>query len=72
MDELVPVDEAARRLGGVSRWSVYGWLSKGRLRKTKVGGRVMIAVRDLEAFIESCNKRNIHDDPKPAAAARRL
>jgi excisionase family DNA binding protein len=52
---LLSVEEAAQRLGGVSRWSVYAWLSKGRLRKTKIGSRVMIAERDLEEFIASCN-----------------
>lgn len=55
MDELVSVDEAARRLGGLSRWTVYAWLSRKKLRKTRVGGRVMIAERDLQAFIDRCN-----------------
>ena len=52
---LLSVDEAASKLGGVSRWTIYSWLSQGRLRKTKVGSRVMIAERDLQNFIASCN-----------------
>jgi excisionase family DNA binding protein len=52
---LMSVEQAAERLGGVSRWSIYAWLSKGRLRKTKVGSRVMIAESDLQAFIAGCN-----------------
>jgi excisionase family DNA binding protein len=52
---LLSVEQAAERLGGVSRWSIYAWLSKGRLRKTKVGSRVMIAESDLQAFIAGCN-----------------
>lgn len=52
---LLSVEEAAQRLGGVSRWTIYSWLSQGRLRKTKVGSRVMIAEGDLQAFITSCN-----------------
>jgi excisionase family DNA binding protein len=52
---LLSVEEAAVRLGGVSRWSIYSWLSQGRLRKTKVGSRVMIAESDLESFLSACN-----------------
>jgi hypothetical protein len=37
-------------------------MSQGRLRKTKVGSRVMIAENDLEAFLAACN-------PEPAAKA---
>jgi excisionase family DNA binding protein len=58
---LLSVEEAARKLGGVSKWSVYSWLSQGKLRKTKVGSRVMIGERDLEAFLAACN-------PEPRAA----
>lgn len=52
---LLSVEEAAQRLGGVSRWSIYAWMSQGRLRKTKVGSRVMIAEDDLEQFLDACN-----------------
>ncbi len=52
---LLSVEEAAIKLGGVSRWTIYSWLSQGRLRKTKVGSRVMIAERDLQDFIAQCN-----------------
>ncbi len=52
---LLSVEQAAERLGGVSRWTIYSWLSQGRLRKTKIGSRVMIAESDLQAFIASCN-----------------
>jgi excisionase family DNA binding protein len=52
---LLSVEEAAERLGGVSRWTVYTWMSQKRLRKTKIGSRVMIAESDLQAFIARCN-----------------
>ena len=55
LTELHSVEEVTRRLGGVSKWSVYSWLSKGRLRKTKVGSRVMISESDLQAFLKDCN-----------------
>jgi excisionase family DNA binding protein len=61
---LLSVEEATRRLGGVSRWTVYAWMSQGRLRKTKVGRRVMISERDLEAFIDRCNP-----EPSPKESA---
>ena len=54
---LLSVEEAALKLGGVSRWTIYSWMSQGRLRKTKVGSRVMVAEHDLEAFIEGCNQK---------------
>jgi len=62
--ELISVEEAAKRLGGVSRWTIYAWLAKGRLRKTKIGSRVMIAESDLQAFIAACN-------PEPAVLVQR-
>lgn len=52
---LLSVEGAARKLGGVSRWTIYSWMSQGRLRKTKVGSRVMVAERDLQAFLDECN-----------------
>ena len=60
---LLSVEQAAERLGGVSRWTVYSWMSQGRLRKTKVGSRVMIAESDLQAFLSACN-------PEPFALDR--
>lgn len=53
---LLSVEQAAQRLGGVSRWSIYAWLSQGRIRKTKVGSRVMIGESDLQAFVAGCNQ----------------
>ena len=55
MDDFYSVKTFAAKVGGVSRWTVYGWLSKGLLRKTKVGGRVMIAAKDGEEFLRRCN-----------------
>jgi excisionase family DNA binding protein len=52
---LLSVEQAAERLGGVSRWTIYSWMSQGRLKKTKIGSRVMVAEADLEAFVTACN-----------------
>jgi len=46
-DELMSVPEAAKRLGGISKWTVYAWLSQGRLQRTKVGSRTMIRQSEL-------------------------
>jgi len=55
MDALLSVDEAARRLGGISKWTVHAWMAKGKLPRTKVGSRTMIRECDLQSFIDRCN-----------------
>ncbi|HTY83409.1 MAG TPA: helix-turn-helix domain-containing protein [Silvibacterium sp.] len=51
MDALLSIEEAARRLGGLSKWTIHAWLSKGKLRRTKVGGRTMIRESELARVI---------------------
>ena len=51
-DSLLSVDEAAKRLGGISKWTVHAWLSQGRLQRTKVGGRTMIRESELARVIQ--------------------
>jgi len=51
MEALLSVDEAARRLGGISKWTVHAWMAKGKLRRTKVGSRTMIRESELERVI---------------------
>jgi excisionase family DNA binding protein len=55
-DSLVSVEEAAKRLGGISKWTVHAWLSQGKLRRTKVGGRTMIRESELAKVIEDGGK----------------
>ena len=55
-EELLSVEEAARRLGGISKWTIHAWLSKGRLQRTKVGGRTMIRESELQRVIEDGGK----------------
>ena len=50
------VNEAARRLGGISKWTVHAWLSQGRLQRTKVGGRTMIRESELAKVINDGGK----------------
>jgi excisionase family DNA binding protein len=48
---LVTTKEAAELLR-VSHWTVSAWLSQGKLRRVKAGGRTLIAKGDLEAFLQ--------------------
>ncbi len=52
MERLLTVDEAARALGGISKFTIHAWLSSGKLQRTKVGSRTMIRECDLEQVIE--------------------
>jgi excisionase family DNA binding protein len=56
MEDLLSVQEAARRLGGISKWTLYAWLSQGRLQRTKVGGRTMVAESELQKVIQHGSK----------------
>ena len=56
MDNLISVEETARRLGGLSKWTVHAWLSQGKLQRTKVGGRTMIRESELQKVIEDGGK----------------
>jgi excisionase family DNA binding protein len=51
-EELLSVAEAARRLGGISKWTVHAWLSQGKLQRTKVGGRTMIRESELAKVVQ--------------------
>jgi excisionase family DNA binding protein len=50
MNNLLSVEQVAKLLG-ISKWTVYAWLSKGKLQRTKVGSRTMIRESELEKVI---------------------
>ena len=56
MEALLSVEQAAARLGGLSKWTIYAWLSQGKLQRTKVGGRTMIRESELCKVIEDGGK----------------
>ena len=56
MDTLFSVPDAAKKLGGISKWTLYAWLSQGRLERTKIGGRTMISEAELQKLITDCNQ----------------
>jgi excisionase family DNA binding protein len=52
METLYSVEGAAKKLGGVSKFTIYAWLSRGTLERTKVGGRTMIRESSLLDLLE--------------------
>jgi excisionase family DNA binding protein len=56
MEQLLSVEDAAKRLGGVSKWTIHAWLSQGRLQRTKVGSRTMIRESELAKVIKDGDK----------------
>ena len=55
LKKLFPIPEAAEQFR-VSTFTIQAWLSKGRLRRTKVGRRTMITESELERFITENNQ----------------
>jgi excisionase family DNA binding protein len=72
MDHLLSIQQAADQLGGISKWTVHAWLSKGKLRRTKVGSRTMIRESDLQAFLAKCNPGPSVSSQSPAAGAEKV
>jgi len=64
-EKLYSIPEAARFLGGISKWTIHSWLSKGKLQRTKVGGRTMIRAGELAKMIEDGG--TIHEASKKSA-----
>lgn len=52
METLYSVEDAAKKLGGVSKFTIYAWLSRGMLERTKVGGRTMVRESSLLDLLE--------------------
>jgi excisionase family DNA binding protein len=56
LDNLISVQEAAKRLGGISKWTIYSWLSQGRMKRAKVGSRTMLLESELDKVVEHGGK----------------
>lgn len=50
-DRLLSPKEAAQRLS-VSRWTIYSWLSSGRLKKIKLGRLARIPETEISRLIQ--------------------
>jgi excisionase family DNA binding protein len=57
METLFSVKKTAEMLGQISPWTVYAWISQGRLKKTKIGSRTMIAQSEIERFIRDGQRK---------------
>jgi hypothetical protein len=64
VETLLSVKEFARRLGGISPWTVHSWLSQGKVLRTKVGSRTMIRESELEKVARD-------DEKSPSRPERR-
>jgi hypothetical protein len=63
IETLYSVEAAAKKLGGISKFTVYAWMSRGKLERTKVGGRTMIRALGKAG---SSSRRAITPSPSPA------
>lgn len=59
LEPMYSVEEAGKKLGGVSRWTIYAWMSRGKLERTRVGGRVMVKESSLLKLIRECSKKKV-------------
>lgn len=69
LEPLYSVSEAARMLGGISKFTVYAWLSRGLLERTRVGGRVMVRESSLLKLLQESSERKteLHVNEVPHA-----
>jgi hypothetical protein len=63
-DRLYSIKDSAQVLGGLSPWTINSWLSKGRLRRVKVGRRTMIRGSELLGILVPDGKSPAR--PRPA------
>src|SRR5262249_6207789 len=70
---LHSIESGCAFLGGVSKNTLQGWLSQGKLRRTKVGSRTMVRESELMRMIEDGGKSRSPNiaTPAPAPARRR-
>jgi len=59
LETLYSVADAARMLGGVSKFTIYAWMSRGLLERTRVGGRVMVRESSLLKLLEQGDKQEV-------------
>jgi excisionase family DNA binding protein len=53
--DLVPVDEAMQRLGGISRWTLYRLIRSGELATVTIGRRRFVTDRAIREFVAHLN-----------------
>lgn len=58
LETLYSVKEAAKKLGGVSRFTIYSWMTRGQLERTRVGGRVMVRESSLLELLKRSERQS--------------
>jgi predicted site-specific integrase-resolvase len=51
MERLYSIPDACEMLGGISPWTLYSWLSRGKATRTKVGRRTMIRETEIQRLM---------------------
>lgn len=51
MDNLLSIEETAKRLGGLSTHTIRSWLRIGKMNRTKVGRRTFVRESELQKVI---------------------
>ena len=62
LETLYSIEQAAQKLGGISRFTIEQWLSLKKLQRTKVGRRTMISESELERFIRANNPSQVAEE----------
>jgi excisionase family DNA binding protein len=55
LEKMYSVPEAAEVLG-ISTWTIYSYLSSGKLARSKIGSRTVVRESELEKLIEDGGK----------------
>jgi excisionase family DNA binding protein len=66
------VEEAAKRLGGLSPRTLYNWASQGKIKKVKVGARFMIAESELRRLLIAGAETKTQTQPDSAEEHERV
>jgi hypothetical protein len=56
---LLPVEEARRYLGGISRTMLYQLMSRGDIRRVNIGRRSFVSAESLQAYV---HRQQANDD----------
>jgi excisionase family DNA binding protein len=71
--ELLSVEEAARRLGGIARSTLYQLMGTGAVRSVEVGGRRFVPSSEVEAIAAGrpgSRSRSAAARPRPMRGGR--
>jgi predicted site-specific integrase-resolvase len=50
-DKLIPLKDAIARLGGVSIWTAYNWVERGKLQTVKLNNRHFVRESEINRIV---------------------